>query len=190
MSWLYLVLPGSSSVTLIPADNSAREREPSVSMAGAGLLQPRLKVHRPLAGAQLKQSLWGSLSCLRPHQHVCRPASVGSLLSHPDLPVSVAGVEGCLLVAGHWGQGQEHAEGCLRAVAAAWLCLNSRHSYAEITSSSGTKVVAGTLRPWQGAEVVMATRLCGQFSLLGIELWEQNYLVGSITECGNINDRL
>lgn len=42
--------------------------------------------------------------------------------------------------------------------------------------------------PAGGAEVVMATALRSQFSLLGIELREQNCLVSSITKCGNIDD--
>lgn len=119
-----------------------------MSVAGAGLLHPRLKVHRSLAGAQLKRSLWGSLSCLRPHQRARHPTSVGSPLSQPDLPGSVAGLEGCLLVARHRDGDPSTARGVLSAVAAAQLCLNSHRGYAEITSSSGTKVLAGTLRSW------------------------------------------
>ena len=110
-----------------------------------------------------------------------------SLLSQPELP-SGWRATCCWPVTGEGGQ--ELLRGMSVQGAAAWLCLNSHLSYTGITTSSDMKVVTGILRSQPGAGVVMATTLHGRFSLLGIELGEQNCLVSSITECGNISDRV
>lgn len=98
-------------------------------------------------------------------------------------------LESCLLLPGHRGRGSGALQDVSVQGAAAGLCLNSHLSYTGITAFSGTKVAAGILKFQQGGGAVMATTLCGWFSLLRIELGEQNCLGSSITEFGNINDR-
>lgn len=106
----------------------------------------------------------------------------------PEPARTVRRVESYLPLAGRRERGTGALRGASVQGAAAWFCLNSHLGYTRVTASSGTKVVAGIARSQRGAEVVMATALRSQFSLLGIELWEQNRLVSSITKCGNIND--
>ena len=95
-----------------------------------------------------------------------------------------------LLLAGHGEEGQEHSKGDCSKKHGFLLFLNSHLSYTGITTSSGTKVVTNILRAPQEAEVVMATTLRSQFSLLRVELGKQSCLVSSITKCGNINERV
>lgn len=192
VSALTPVLPGSSRGALIPADNRDSERAQHLDgRRWAALTQA--EGSPSWTWAQLEWGTSGSLPCLTPHERVCHHASAAwwqRAWVTPEPAQTAQWVESCLLLAGHRGRGPGVLQGMSVWGAAAWLCLNSHLSYTGITTSSGTKVVAGLLRSWWGAEVVMATTLHGRFFMLGFQLGEQNCLVSSITECGNINDRV
>lgn len=113
------------------------------------------------------------VTCCMPQKQVCCLTSTAQwqcAWMPPEPAQTTHWVESCL----HQGR----VLGALQAVslqgAAAWLCLNSHFSYSWITISLVLKVLAGILRSQGGAEVVMATTLCSWFSMLGIELGEQN----------------
>lgn len=160
-------------------------------MASAGLFLLRLNVHLFLTWAWLEWGTSDNLFCLMPWEPLC--CLVSAARWHwawvPPEPAWITQqVKSYLLLVDHQGR----VPGVLRGVSfwstAAWLCWNSHLTYTSITTSLVMEALAGILGCKWGAEVVVGTTLHGWFSLLGIELVEQNCLVSSITESGNISD--